>query len=85
MARCYVPPVGRSVTDPSHQVLSWGAAIVIGMPQRFSCRAGDGKFVWERAAGKLVQVECGACACAKRGLQEGVWVVQARLFDNCAH
>ena len=35
----------RSVTDPSHQELSMGAAFVIGMPQRFSCREGDGKLV----------------------------------------
>ena len=48
---------GRTVTDPSHQELATGAAFVIGMPQRFVCKEGDGILVWEGAGGKLMQVE----------------------------
>ena len=42
---------GRSVPHPSHQELAMGAAFVIGMPQRFVCREGDGMLVWEGAGG----------------------------------
>ena len=43
---------GRRVSDHSHQELSMGAAFVIGMPQRFPHKQGDGKLAWEGAAGK---------------------------------
>ena len=75
---------GRSVTDPSHEELSTGAAFVIGMPQRFSCREGDGMLVWEGAVGKLMQVEYAACEWVNLDLEKGVCVLQGGFLDSCA-
>ena len=75
---------GRSVTDPSHQDLSTGAAFVIGMPQRFFCREGHGMLIWEGAAGKLMQVEYAASEWVNPHLEKGVCVLQAGFFDSCA-
>ena len=75
---------GWSVTDPSHQELATGAAFVIGMPQRFFCREGDGMLVWEGAVGKLMQVEYAACEWVNPDLEKGVWVLQAGFLSSCA-
>ena len=75
---------GRSVTDPSHQELATGAAFMIGMPQRFVCREGDGVLVWEGAGGKLMQLQYTACEWVNPDLEKGVWVLQARFLDSCA-
>ena len=75
---------GRTVTDPSHRELATGAAFVIGMPQRFVCREGDGMPVWEGAGGKLMQVEYTACEWVNSYLEKGVWLLQAGFLDSCA-
>ena len=75
---------GQTVTDPSHQELATGAAFVIGMPQRFVCREGDGMLVWEGAGGKLMQVEYTACEWVNPDLEKGVWLLQAGFLDSCA-
>ena len=80
----FAPIGGPSVTDPSHQEPSTGAAFVIGMPERFSCREGDGMLVWEGAVGKLMQVVCTACEWVNPDLEKGIWVSQAGFLDSCA-
>ena len=75
---------GQTVTDPSHQELATGAAFVIGMPQRFVCREGDGMLVWDGAGGKLMQVEYTACEWVNPDLEEGVRLLQAGFLDSCA-
>ena len=75
---------GRTGTHPSHQELATGAAFVIGMPERFVCREGDGMQVWEGAGGKLMQVEYTACEWVNPDLEKWVWVLQAGSLDSCA-
>ena len=75
---------GQTVTDPSHQELAMGAAFVIGMPQRFVCREGDGMLVWEGAGGQLMQVEYTACEWVNPDLEKGVWLLQAGFRVSCA-
>ena len=75
---------GQTVTNPSHQELATGAAFVIGMPQRFVCREGDGMLVWEGAGGKLMQVEYTACEWVNPDLEKGLWLLQPGCLDSCA-
>ena len=58
--------------------------LVIGMPQRFSCKEGDGMLEWEGAVGKLMQVEYTACEWVNPHLEKGVRVLQAGFLDSCA-
>ena len=78
------PLGGRRAADPSHQELATGAAFVIGTPQSFCCREGDGMLVWEGAVGKPMHVEYSACEWVNPYLEKGVWVLQARFLDSCA-
>ena len=48
---------------------------MIGMPQRFVCREGDGMLVCEGAGGKRMHVEYTACEWVNPDLEKGVWVL----------
>ena len=75
---------GQTFTETYHRELATGAALVIGMPQRFVCGEGDGMLVWEGAGGKLMQVEYTACEWVNPDLEKGVWLLQAGFLDSCA-
>ena len=74
---------GRTIIGPSHRERSTGAAFVIGMPHRFSCREATGgwhgKGQWEN----LCTWKYAAFDWVNPDLEEGIRVVQAGYLDIC--